>query len=284
MNKEILDFLGIQEDDAKDLKGFSSKFSELFIRKQNLNDSKSPEYKEIAPSIIGKVAGNAQTVITRKLKEAGVDISKNDFKDKMIEEVVEFAFDQLSGAYGTKIKDLEKAAAAGGDQALTDLKEKYESLQKKNQDTESALSTLKSALSEKEKNFASELKGFKLKSAKRDLFGSAQYAEGIQDVAKIGFQTHIENNFSLDLDENESLVLLTKEGHRIPNPKKAGEFLSPLDIMKEEGLKLGVWAANPHEKEKKKPFEAKNNFGNQGHQGAFPAGGNTRKISSAIKQ
>ena len=49
-----------------------------------------------------------------------------------------------------------------------------------------------------------------------------------------------------DFDDTGKFIAKTKEGAFVSNPKKAGEWLSPIEIMQQEGIAGKVWDDNPN--------------------------------------
>jgi hypothetical protein len=68
--------------------------------------------------------------------------------------------------------------------------------------------------------------------------------DNVSDIQRVGFESYLNSNFQLDLDEKDGLIIKDKEGKLIPNPNKAGSFLSPVEILDQIADKNGLKKKN----------------------------------------
>ena len=67
-----------------------------------------------------------------------------------------------------------------------------------------------------------------------------------------GFRSHINEKFSIELNENdEPVVMDRKTGERIKSDKKAGTFLGLEDVLMSEAATAGILQKNPNAGNKK---------------------------------
>ena len=95
---DVFNYLGI--DSAENLESFREKFENEFVKKSVLKDTKSNEYKEFAPTFVGKVTGSTQTALNRKLKEYGIELDSTEIQGKRIEDVIELGVGKLAEEIG----------------------------------------------------------------------------------------------------------------------------------------------------------------------------------------
>lgn len=246
-NKEIFDYLGINTEGIESIDSFREKFENEFVKKSVLKDSKSNEYKEFAPTFVGKITGSTQTALNRKLKEYGVEIDANEIKDKRIEDVVEYGVSKLFDSLNGKVGDLENKLTKGKDEATKELETKYNTITKKYSELESLHNGLKNEYQSAEEKWKNTLKQEKINHLIAKQHEGIKWKAGIKDIEREGFFGRIKTNYKIDFDETSNqLEVFDVNGNRIPNPKKSGTWKSYSEILEEEGLKNEVWANNDH--------------------------------------
>lgn len=246
-NKEIFNYLGISEDGIENLDSFREKFETEFVKKSVLKDVKSNEYKEFAPTFVGKITGSTQTTLNRKLKEYGIELDANEIKDKRIEDVIELGVSRLHESLNSKVYDLENKLTKGKDEATKELETKYNTITKKYSELESLHNGLKNEYQSAEETWKNNLKNERLNHLVAKQHETIKWKAGIKDIEREGFFGRIKNNYKVDYDETSNqLEVFDANGNRIPNPKKSGTWKSYNEILEEEGLKNEVWANNDH--------------------------------------
>jgi hypothetical protein len=146
---------------------------------------------------------------------------------------------------------------------MTELRAKLEDYEKSIQDYERDKQTLAQKLQEVEGSAAQQIKEFKLSSKKKDVLSSLPWKEGLSDVERVGFETFLNTNYVIDLNEKDEILVKDKEGHTIPHPKKAGEVLSFPEIVTEIGDKYNLFKRNngapePPKRQQQEPPKSSN--------------------------
>jgi len=98
---------------------------------------------------------------------------------------------------------------------------------------------LKKSLEQKDQEYATKEKNRKktdeynsiLDKLKKGEEGKRKPLIALSEEQERFLNNKIQSSFELDFEENGKVVLTDKEGKRIPNPNKAGEFLEPLDAF-----------------------------------------------------
>lgn len=243
--KDIFDYLGINGNEIENIDSFRERFENEFVKKSVLKDPKSNEYKEFAPTFVGKVTGSTQTALNRKLKEFGVELDQNEFNGKRIEDVIESGVSKLYETLNGKVYDLENKLSKGKDEATKDLEIKLNSVQKKYNELESLHNSLKNEFQSSEENWKTNLKNERIKHLISKQHEGIKWKNGIKDIEKEGFFGRIKSTYKIDIDENTNqLEVFDMNGNRIPNPKKSGTWKSYNEILEEEGIKNEVWSSN----------------------------------------
>ena len=244
-NKDILNYLGIEETDIESLDAFREKFENEFVKKSVLKDPKSNEYKEFAPTFVGKVTGSTQTALNRKLKEFGIELEASEIQGKKIEDVIETGVTRLAETLNSKVVDLEGKLTKGKDEVTKELETKFGSISKKYSELESAYSSLKTEYQTAEDDWKNKFKSEKVNYLVAKQNESIKWKAGIKDIEREGYFSRLKNNYKIDLDEqSNSLEVFDVNGNRIPNPKKSGTWKTYSEILEEEGVKNEVWAVN----------------------------------------
>jgi hypothetical protein len=246
-NKEIFNYLGIPDEGIESIDSFRERFESEFVKKSVLKDTKSNEYKEFAPTFVGKVTGSTQTTLNRKLKEYGIELDANEIKDKRIEDVIEMGVSKLYDSISERVVDLEGKLSKGKDEATKELETKYNSISKKYSELEQLHNGLKNEYQSAEEKWKNNLKNERVNHLVAKQHEGIKWKAGIKDIEREGFFGRIKSNYKIDYDENSNqLEVFDVNGNRIPNPKKSGTWKTYAEILEEEGLKNEVWSSNEH--------------------------------------
>lgn len=286
-SKEVFNYLGIDESNIEDLDSFREKFETEFVKKSVLKDAKSNEYKEFAPTFVGKVTGSTQTALNRKLKEYGVELDSNEIQGKRIEDVIELGVSKLGETYNSKIYDLENKLSKGKDEQSKELETKLNTISKKYSELEGAYSNLKNEYVSAEETWKNKLKQEKLGYLVAKTHEGIKWKSGIKDIEREGYFSRLKNNYKIDLDETtNTLEIFDANGNRIPNPKKSGTWKTYADILEEEGIRNEVWATNDHANNTNRFIQNQTKFvaqNNQQQKTFDNNDGRIRKISNRVK-
>lgn len=250
-NEQLLKSINLDGKEFEDEEAFVSEFQKKFIAV----DAPIPEEKK--QKIIGGLLGTIETTFRRELKEFGLEPTID--KTKPLQDNVAEWMQTLRATKAAEFEELKSKAGDGGDakiQALTSEVEKY----KNKFHEEKNLRT--SAIAEWEKK-QGELNE-SIKNTKRDYLvtkekeKAVKWKSGITELEKIGFETAFNQKYSPDIDENDNLIVTDKKGNQIPNPKKAGQFLSFAEVLEMEGVGNKVWEINPHASKNQQTPPARN--------------------------
>ena len=100
---------------------------------------------------------------------------------------------------------------------------------------------LATKLTEKDKEFGAFQHTFKLNEATKDIWGKVNSGLSKQssELERGGFVAKMNETYKIELDGDSPVIL--KDGHRIPNPNKHGDFLAPVEVIKAEAESLNLW-------------------------------------------
>lgn len=239
--KEILNFLGIAEVDSLD--SFKDKFSPSFIRKD-------PETirgdKDLFDKVVGLKIHGSRTAIKRAFKKHGVEFDEAVLDGKF-EDAVENLFENVFTSGKAEVEKLKAEGAKTND-------EKVQALEKALAEKDSEIGSwkVKAETVENEYNgykteVATKAKTEKVNAGKGKLYGDFKWSNTVAaskeaELIKTGFQSHIENNYTFDYDEQDNFIVTDKKGNKIPNPDKAGAYKTPEEVLKAEGIAKGVYS------------------------------------------
>jgi hypothetical protein len=237
---ELMKFLDLEEaeslDKAKEL------FSQKFVKQEELS------------SKIGKITGSITNVARKAFEPFGVQLTEDDFKDKKIEDVLRSASEKASESFKNKISELEsRATGQGSEELIKDWEKKYSTIEKKLQlkptrqgkKALTAFESFKNEVTVKEKTS-------KINSVFDRALSSIKPDPSVNEITMKGFRSHINEKFSIELNENdEPVVMDRKTGERIKSDKKAGTFLGLEDVLMSEAATAGILQKNPNAGNKK---------------------------------
>jgi len=242
--KEVLEYLGMKPDEVKTIEDLKTGFDKEFIRTSLINEDLEPVKK-----ITGKVLGIVESKIKALAKNVEIDLDSDDFKKKeKITDKIEYVFSKYDEKKTSIIKDLEAKAGQGNDEKVKEWEQKYEKLKTKYGETDSLLKNTSKEYEDFKQNSEKNLRSVKIGVHKKELFGKAKFIPEINEYAKKGFINEFEEKYKIDLDENEKVIIMDKEGKRIPNPKVTGSFYEPEDLLTEELVKAKMFELNPQAK------------------------------------
>lgn len=250
-NEQLLKSINLDGKEFEDEEAFVSEFQKKFIAV----DAPIPEEKK--QKIIGGLLGTIETTFRRELKEFGLEPTID--KTKPLQDNVAEWMQTLRATKAAELEELKSKAGDGGDakiQALTSEVEKYKNKfhEEKNLRTSAIAEWEQKEVQLNEKN----------KHIKRDFLvtkereKAVKWKSGITELEKIGFETAFNQKYNPDIDENDNLIITDKKGNQIPNPKKAGQFLSFAEVLEMEGVGNKVWEVNPHTSKNQSPQPVRN--------------------------
>jgi hypothetical protein len=236
---ELMKFLDLEEaeslDKAKEL------FSQKFVKQEELS------------SKIGKITGSITNVARKAFEPFGVQLTEDDFKDKKIEDVLRSASEKASESFKNKITELEsRAIGQGSEELIKDWEKKYSTIEKKLTETEKARQESINAFESFKNEVTVKEKTSKINSVFDRALSSIKPDPSVNEITMKGFRSHINEKFSIELNENdEPVVMDRKTGERIKSDKKAGTFLGLEDVLMSEAATAGILQKNPNAGNKK---------------------------------
>ena len=236
---ELMKFLDLEEaeslDKAKEL------FSQKFVKQEELS------------SKIGKITGSITNVARKAFEPFGVQLTEEDFKDKKIEDVLRSASEKASETYKNKISELEsRATGQGSEELIKDWEKKYSTIEKKLQETDKARQESITAFESFKNEVSVKEKTSKINSVFDRALSSIKPDPSVNEITMKGFRSHINEKFSIELNENDEPVVMDKKtGERIKSDKKAGTFLGLEDVLLSEAANAGILQKNPNAGNKK---------------------------------
>lgn len=228
--KDLTEYLGIELGEDATIDTFKESFSTQFVRKDRAADD-----EEIQKAIFGKQTREFATEVKRAAKESGIELSEEEAK-LPVKDLVRLLPTKKDEFYTGQIEKLKEGTKKPSE-AVQEWEQKYNQLNNKYEDTVSLLNNTKSTLEQKEQEFVTFQKNFKKNEVVKDVWSKANsfISDTASELEKTGFVSYINSNYTIDLEDDKPIIL--KDGHRIPDPNKAGEFLDPITAIKMEAEK-----------------------------------------------
>lgn len=213
--KEILSFLG---SDAADLDAFKAEFGTKYIPISERDKA------------VGEIAGKTQHSITKAAKDMGIELTKDELKDKPLHEIPSILAEKVKGRF----IELEAGKSATAQEIEAKFTEKISGYEKKladikalNDTTAQAFEAYKTDVATKEKT---RTVGEKFDTA----FGGLSFAQSVNDMTKVGFKSVVRERYTFDVAEDGSEVVLSKDGKQVPSKAKAGTFATFAEVLNDE--------------------------------------------------
>jgi hypothetical protein len=189
-----------------------------------------------------KATGKITAITARKLANS-FDVSEDEIKDKKIEDVIEYVATKQKSKY----EQLETESKKGTDQAVLDWQTKYEKAKKEANEYKSSVDNFEKTLKQKETEFISKEKGWKLNSvfssAKEKV--SSDFHGQVKELEVIGFEKKIADTYQFDLGENDEVLIYNrKDNSRVQDPNKMGSFMTLETLLKNEANIAGLLKKN----------------------------------------
>ena len=225
--KDVSEYLGIELGEDATIDTFKEKFSSSFIRKDRAADD-----EEVKKAIFGEQTRKYATEIKRVAKESGIELSEDESK-LPVNDLLRLIPTKKDETYTAQIEKLKEGAKKPSEQ-VQEWETKYNQLQTKFNDVDSLRADLASKYEAKEQEFVTFKRDFKKNEVVKDIWSKANtfISDTASDLERTGFQSYINSNYTIDLEDDKAVIL--KDGHRIPDPNKAGEFLDPISAIRME--------------------------------------------------
>ncbi len=220
---KVLSFLNVEKiESEEDFDNFKQTFNSKFVSKETAHTD-----EDIKNRVVGKRMGEITSKLVEFGKALGQDVSFDKLRDKKVEDVIT----EFGSVVTTQLEQLQSKAKEGNDKKLNDLQKELEDKVKSLTSYKEALEQTQGLLAEKESNFQSELKNYKVQTKLKDIRASIPFVDGITDVQRAGFETIINSSYKFDLDEKDNVIVTDKDGNLVPVKDKAGVFADPTTIF-----------------------------------------------------
>lgn len=107
--KDIISYLGFKEDQFKTIDEFKDAYNKEYVKR-----SIAEKDDDIVSKVTGRFTGGVITSIKRVAKKLNIEIDKDVFENKKVEEVIDFLgentgkeFEKVKGEYENKLKSTE---------------------------------------------------------------------------------------------------------------------------------------------------------------------------------
>lgn len=241
--KDIIEFLGYSPENIKTLDDLKSKFNTEFVRASNISED-----SELIKPILGKVYGTLEQQIRKSVKNSGFDLeldNNEEFKGiKKVNEKLSYVINKLSEKRDMEINEYKSMSQKGGEEKVQEWQSKYEKLKKSKEDADNMIGSLTNEYESFKQKATGEIKNVKLDVLKKDVISKVKFKQDISDFEKKGYMATIQEKYVFDLDENEQLTVLDKNGNKIPSQKVTGTFKTAQEILEEEALAGKLYQVN----------------------------------------
>jgi hypothetical protein len=153
---------------------------------------------------------------------------------------------KLREQHESNVSELKGQIGKSGEDAIKPWQEKYSKVEASLNDEKRAKQEIFNQFEAYKSESDNMVKSVKLSYDKAKVLGAIPYDQQIMkdDLKREGWESHVDKNFKWDYDEHNQLIVTDKNGNKFKNPKKADEWLSPLDVMKAEADAKGLIPKN----------------------------------------
>lgn len=278
--KDILDYLGIQADSMDELK---AQFSQKYMTEKGIHEN-----RELLAKFTGRTLAKISQSIIGKAKEDEIEITDGEFKDKPVEDIFSELTGRYKSRYESQIRDLNAQIGKTGEEAVKPWQEKVTKFESALADEKRAKQEIAQQFEAYKKDSDNRIKETRIQYLRKDIMSGIDYdPQQIGDpLKKEGWESHVSKNFRLDYDEHDNPIITDNQGRKIPNPKKADEWLSPKDVLSMEADKLGLTKKNPQGGKPAPRFQTggQQQAGAQQQQQQQPARTPGRKVAPNMEQ
>jgi hypothetical protein len=235
--EKALEFIGANGiENEEQFNEFKTSFEKKFIPAEIAH-----EYEDVKNKVFGERARQIISRLNNMGKAIGIDEVSNR---KLAESKIEDIIDEFTTITSTKLNELSTKASEGNDKKVNDLMAQIADKDKTVNSYKEALEKVQSEYEGFKGSKEGEIKSYKIGHQLDQVRGQIQWVDNVSDIQRVGFESYLNSNFQLDLDEKDGLIIKDKEGKLIPNPNKAGSFLSPVEILDQIADKNGLKKKN----------------------------------------
>lgn len=228
--KDLLSTIGIE--DVKTVDEFKEKFTSKFISRSSIQDD-----DEARSAFTGKFTSVVKQLLK---KEFGVDGS--EIKDLQWEDQLKL----VAKKQKEKMQELEELSGKGNDDKLNELTAKLQKAEKTILDYKTNLENTSKLVEQKESEYTGKIKdlkvGYLFTDAKSKVLPKLK--SNMSEAEQIGFEAKLKDSFQVDFDEQDNIIVLGKDGKRLQNPNKVGQFMTLEEAIEDVAAKLSLVKQN----------------------------------------
>ena len=198
--------------------------------------------------------------LTTKIKQLG------EFEAKEIEGAkIEDLLTKFAEKKNAQIEEWKSKGKEGNDKKLTDLIAELDKEKLSKSELKKALEEKETYIQTKESEFGNTFKTYKINDKVGKIKSSLPFIDDFskKEVLKTGFEALVNSKYKFDLNDKDEVEVFMADGSHIKNPKKAGEFLKPEEVLLMEAEAQGLIKKNNATNEKKIIFVADDTNGQQ---------------------
>jgi hypothetical protein len=244
--EEALSVLGYDSlDSFEKVEDFKTEVSKKYIARDKVHED-----EDIRAAIVGKTLGSAENEVIKHFKSVGVEFEPGEVKGKKLSEVVKIGSDKIVTNYTTQLEEL-KASGGGNTKEFEKITKQLGEYKTKFEQERDLREKAAKELEDSKLGFETEKKNLTIGQQVKELLGAVKYkTAGIPEpmikTIKTGFESEVKRSYKFDLNDKGELIVLDSNGKQVENAKKVGEYLSPLEAIKNLAVENGVWDENPH--------------------------------------
>lgn len=213
--KDILGYIGIEAAGLEELK---TAFNEKYV----------PADKHKAD--LGAVNGRVTSSLTKAAKEIGVELSKDELKDKDTTEIPLILAEKVKSRFA----ELEGAKSATATEIESKYKTEIETWKTKANEFKGLAETAGQNLEAFKTEVATKEKQRVVGSAFDKAFGSLAFGTTVNDLTKTGFKALVAEKYKFDIDDEGNEVVLGTDGKKVPSKSKAASFANYAEVLSAE--------------------------------------------------
>lgn len=238
--EDVLNYLGLS--DVNSIEDLQTKFPTEYFRQSSPPDELKSKITAIAFKSTNKAVREGVK------NKYGVELTNAQVDGKPLEEIVFHVVDTIKSNYDSLL-DEEKRKSGEPSEAMKEIEKDRDKYKNKVSELDGLLKNTNQAWEEKYNSTYGAYKKTKVSYANEKTLSKVPISTNVKPLELDGYHARIEKNFIFDIDEdtNEHIVMGI-DGKRIENPKKAGQWKTPLDVYMEIAEAENIIEINQHAK------------------------------------
>lgn len=234
--KELLSLLDAPADLVEGLEKGEKTADDFktFFQSNFVNKAMAVEDEEIRSKVTGRVLGGIATFMK---SEGG--FQKADIKDKTPEDI----FKMYKANKEAEIAELKAASGQNSDEAIKTWETKYKKIEQEANDYKAMSETNFKGWEEEKASAAQKIKSFKLNNTLSSVKSKIPWKDGISEIEKAGFEFYINNNYKIDLSDNDEPEVYNTKGERVKT-ETGNKFVGLDDLYLLEAKKNNLLKLN----------------------------------------